>query len=193
MGDDLNEHDSWLQDLGVTGFTSTSNSVDVVTGADPAAAPQQPWSFDPVDPSKKQAPDINLPPNVKYGQPDSGTQPQMPDWFWNTLPKTRDNTPEWKKWQKAVEDWCKEHHVDPGPLIDMAKDKLNQKTPDDPQDDLVQPDHKDKGDPQKYDPDSDTQTGPTKYTTPPASNDSGDSATSGPGDYNVPAGDTAVA
>ena len=179
-----NPGDTWLQKLGVSAdnFNRADSPVANTSSSDDGGG----WSFNPVDPNKTPLP-ISPPPI--YLPPDPAPPKTIPPEMWREMPK-RDDTPEWKKWQKAVKDWCEDHHVDLGPIMDMAKDKLNQKKTDDPNDDLVQPDHKEnKGDPPKYDDDSDTKTGPTKYAKPPAADDSGSGG--GPGDYNVPDGDTA--
>ena len=187
--DQPNPYDAWVQHpaIGVSpeSFNQDNSAADSGYSSDSGQ-----WKFDPVDPSKKPLP-ISPPPIYP---PD--TPPPLPPWIWQDLPKTRDDTPEWKKWQEAVKDWCEKNHVDPGPILDMAKDKLNEKRTDDPNDDGVQPDHKDnKGGPPIND-ESDTVSPPIKNNKPPPADDSDipvPAPVQQPGDYNVPDGDSANA
>jgi hypothetical protein len=158
-----------------------------VTAAINAASARTKGDFDPIRREKRKPVDLDLPPNAKYPMPKPG-KPDLPPWLWNEMPK-RDNTPEWKVWQKKVEDWCKEHHIDPAPLLDAAKDIINKKEPDDPNDDLVHPDHKDRPIPPRDDPDSETKTGPTRIRPAPILEESNDQR----GDYNLPPDDPRMA
>jgi hypothetical protein len=96
--------------------------VEIILEPKPPNQPSTPWTFDPVDAQKKLQKAIDDFWKRKPQPPPSGPPP-LPDWMWKDLPKL-DNTPNWKKWQDDVKDWCEKNHVDPDPIMDTFKDLL---------------------------------------------------------------------